>query len=115
MVNMLIIFLSCAIVDRRHPSAFRWADLYKKRSAQEPLAQRGQESTMKVLKRLAVCLSLAGLMSTGAIAQADSVDMKRIVIGSNPSGSTYFVLASSISKLYQEQFGIRASAQPFAG
>lgn len=41
--------------------------------------------------------------------------MKSITIGSNPSGSVYYLLASGFAKLLQEKLGIRSTAQPHAG
>ncbi len=42
-------------------------------------------------------------------------DMKSITIGTNPSGSTFYMLGSSFAKLYQEKLKIRSTAQPYAG
>ena len=41
--------------------------------------------------------------------------LKRITIGTNPQGSTYFLLGSGFAKLFQEKMGVRANAQPHAG
>ena len=59
-------------------------------------------------------LATAGAMAAGpAIAQ--KLSMKRITIGSNPAGSTYFLLAGGLAKMFQEQLKVRATAQPHAG
>jgi len=62
--------------------------------------------------------TVAGVAATamllGGVNPADA-KLKRITIGSNPQGSVYFLLASGFSKLFQEELGIRANAQPHAG
>jgi TRAP transporter TAXI family solute receptor len=61
------------------------------------------------------------LLAVGAVAVAMAVSSgaqakpKRITIGSNPSGSVYFLLASGFSKLFQEKLGIKSTAQPHSG
>lgn len=52
------------------------------------------------------------LLSGGHPADAQ---LKRLTIGTNPSGSTYFLLGSGFAKLFQEKLGIRSTAQPHAG
>jgi len=52
------------------------------------------------------------LSSAGVVAEAK---IKSITIGSNPAGSTYFLLAGGFAKLMQEQLKIRSTAQPHAG
>lgn len=42
-------------------------------------------------------------------------DLKSISIGTNPSGSTYYLIGSGFAKLFQEQLKARSTAQPFAG
>ena len=51
-------------------------------------------------------------MAGGQMAEAK---MKRITIGSNPAGSTYFLLAGGFAKLFQEKLKIKSTAQPHAG
>lgn len=57
----------------------------------------------------AVAVSLIG--ATGA-AQAK---LKRITIGTNPSGTVYYLIGSGFAKTFQEKLGIRSTAQPYAG
>lgn len=61
------------------------------------------------------CLAISVLVASMLSGNAAEAKMKRITIGSNPSGSVYFLLASGFSKLLQEKLGIRANAQPHAG
>ncbi len=65
----------------------------------------------KISKGLAVS-AIALCMAVTGTAEAK---LKRITIGSNPSGSVYFLLASGFSKLLQEKLGIRSTAQPHSG
>lgn len=61
------------------------------------------------------CLAI-GIVAVAVTAGGGAeAKLKRITIGSNPSGSVYFLLASGFSKLLQEKLGIRASAQPHSG
>tara|TARA_R110000787_G_scaffold36987_5_gene94252 strand:+ start:1637 stop:2632 length:996 start_codon:yes stop_codon:yes gene_type:complete len=50
-----------------------------------------------------------------AAAGTANAEMKSITIGTNPQGSTYFLLGSGFAKLFQEKMGIRSTAQPHAG
>ena len=61
------------------------------------------------------CLAVTVLAASMLSGNAAEAKIKRITIGSNPSGSVYFLLASGFSKLLQEKLGIRANAQPHAG
>lgn len=54
----------------------------------------------------------AALLASGGAAEAK---LKRITIGSNPAGSVYFLLAGGFAKLFQQELGIRSTAQPHAG
>ncbi len=66
----------------------------------------------RILGTVAGVAAMAMLL--GGVNPADA-KLKRITIGSNPQGSVYFLLASGFSKLFQEELGIRANAQPHAG
>lgn len=44
-----------------------------------------------------------------------SAQLKRVTIGTNPAGTTYFTLGGGFAKLFQEKMGVRATAQPHAG
>jgi TRAP transporter TAXI family solute receptor len=59
----------------------------------------------------------AGLVLAFGLAGAGNADaqLKRITIGSNPAGSTYFLLAGGFAKLFQKELKIRSNAQPHAG
>lgn len=63
---------------------------------------------MKKLFSIAVLSAMLGATSAQA-------DVRSITIGTNPSGSTFYLLGGGFAKLYQETLGIRSSAQPFAG
>ena len=66
----------------------------------------------KALKAAVFTAAVAAFsMGAGTV----NAKLKRITIGSNPQGSVYFLLASGFAKLFQEQMGIRANAQPHAG
>lgn len=41
--------------------------------------------------------------------------MQRIAIGSNPAGTNYYVVASGIAKLLQDETGIPSTVRPFSG
>lgn len=56
----------------------------------------------------------AALMIVG-IGQPAAAELKNITIGTNPSGSTFYLIGSGFAKLFQENLGIRSTAQPFAG
>lgn len=42
-------------------------------------------------------------------------ELRNITIGTNPSGSSYYLIGSGFAKAFQEELGIRSTAQPFAG
>ena len=69
--------------------------------------------TIRVSRYLAPALC-AALLAAGLPSAADA-QLKRVTIGTNPQGSTYFLLGSGFAKLFQEKLGIRATAQPHAG
>ncbi len=62
----------------------------------------------------AVVTAAVGAFAAGLSSSADA-QLKRITIGTNPQGSTYFLLGSGFAKLFQEKLGIRSTAQPHAG
>lgn len=49
------------------------------------------------------------------VMSAASADLSRLTIGTNPSGSTFYLLGSGIAKLYQTELDIRSTAQPNGG
>lgn len=49
------------------------------------------------------------------LAMPAKAELKSISIGTNPSGSTYYLIGSGFAKLFQEQLKARSTAQPFAG
>ncbi len=57
---------------------------------------------------LAVCV-MAGS------AAAQKLTLRSITIGSNPAGSTYYLLAGAFAKTLQQNLKVRATAQPHAG
>lgn len=62
----------------------------------------------------AAIVAVVGALSLGVANTADA-QLKRITIGTNPQGSTYFLLGSGFAKLFQETLEIRSTAQPHAG
>ncbi len=64
-------------------------------------------------RRLLAAVLAAGVVG-GAAATAEA-QLKRITIGSNPAGSTYFLLAGGFAKHFQQDLKIRSTAQPHAG
>ena len=59
--------------------------------------------------------ALAGAVALICVQQPAQAELKNITIGTNPSGSAYFLIGSGFAKLFQETLGIRSTAQPFAG
>lgn len=49
------------------------------------------------------------------LASPSLAEMKEITIGTNPSGSTFFLIGSGFAKVLQEKTGIRSTTQPFSG
>src|SRR5690606_20072750 len=65
-------------------------------------------------KSAVIALALAAtIFATGT--NGAHADLKQITIGTNPAGSTYYLLGSGFAKLFQEKLGIRSIAQPHAG
>ena len=63
----------------------------------------------------AVAPALAiGLSWAFAPDHADA-QLRRIAIGSNPAGTNYYVVASGIAKLLQDETGIPSTVRPFSG
>tara|TARA_R110002110_G_scaffold275089_4_gene490282 strand:+ start:1294 stop:2286 length:993 start_codon:yes stop_codon:yes gene_type:complete len=50
-----------------------------------------------------------------AAGQQASAELKNITIGTNPSGSTFYLIGSGFAKVFQNSLGARSTAQPFAG
>ncbi len=66
------------------------------------------------IRTLGAIVAMAGIAGLAG-SQAADAKMKRITIGSNPAGSTYFLLAGGFAKLFQEKLKIRSTGQPHAG
>lgn len=62
--------------------------------------------------RKAVTTICASLLVVSTVASAD---LSKLTIGTNPSGSTFYLIGSGIAKLYQTELAIRSTAQPNAG
>ena len=65
-------------------------------------------------------MKLRHVIATAAAAlcllqQPAQAELRNITIGTNPSGSAFFLIGSGFAKLFQEELGIRSNAQPFAG
>lgn len=65
---------------------------------------------MKIAKFFA-----AGVMSVALSAGSASAELDSITIGTNPSGSVYFLIASNFARVFQTELGVRSTAQPFTG
>lgn len=68
--------------------------------------------TNHIVKAAVFAAAVGAFSLTAGTADAK---LKRITIGTNPQGSTYFLLGSGFSKLFQEKMGVKANAQPHAG
>lgn len=66
---------------------------------------------MKMLKKILTCTAIS--IAIGATTA--KAELTNITVGTNPSGSTFYLLGGGFSKLFQEKLGIRSSAQPFMG
>lgn len=66
---------------------------------------------MKSLSRLIT----AGVVAASVLAAPAHAELKSITIGTNPSGSVFFLLGGGFAKLFQEKLGIRSTAQPQGG
>ncbi len=66
------------------------------------------------MKRIALASAMAAAAACVSVSTANA-ELKRINIGTNPAGSSYFLLASGFAKLFQEKLGVRTTAQPHAG
>ena len=64
--------------------------------------------------RIAIASAVAAAAACASISSANA-ELKRINIGTNPAGSSYFLLASGFAKLFQDKLGVRSTAQPHAG
>lgn len=65
-------------------------------------------------RTVAVFLAFAATAAMALPAAAQS-PLRQITIGTNPAGTTYFVLGGGFAALFQEKLGIRSSAQPYSG
>lgn len=65
-------------------------------------------------KNLGIIFALSVALSLTAI-QSAQAELKRITIGTNPSGTVYYLLGSGFAKTFQEKLNVRATAQPHAG
>lgn len=66
------------------------------------------------LGRIVAASAMASVVACAGMSSANA-ELKRINIGTNPAGSSYFLLASGFAKLFQEKLGIKSTAQPHAG
>lgn len=71
---------------------------------------------MKTLNTIrSVAAAGAFAMATMFTPMAAQAELGRVTIGTNPSGTLYFVVGGGLSKLFSDKLGVRASAQPYAG
>ena len=66
----------------------------------------------RFLSATSVLVAAAFVFTAAGTADAK---LKRITIGTNPAGSTYFLLGGGFAKLFQTKMKVRATAQPHAG
>ncbi|MFC6763117.1 TAXI family TRAP transporter solute-binding subunit [Sulfitobacter porphyrae] len=66
---------------------------------------------MKTLRNTVAALSL---LASIAAAPANA-ELRSITIGTNPAGSTFFLIGGGFAKMFQEELGIRSTAQPQVG
>jgi TRAP transporter TAXI family solute receptor len=57
----------------------------------------------------------AGAVAAACLMAPAQAELRSITIGTNPSGSTFFLLGGGFARLFQEELGIRSTAQPQAG
>jgi len=67
------------------------------------------------MKNIARFAALGALVAGIAATTPAEAKLKRITIGTNPSGTVYFLLGSGFAKTFQEKLGIRSTAQPHSG
>ncbi|MEZ5652846.1 MAG: TAXI family TRAP transporter solute-binding subunit [Burkholderiaceae bacterium] len=65
---------------------------------------------MRITHLMAAVATAATLAAPSAQAQ-----LRSITIGTNPSGSAFYLIGGGLAKLYQEKLKIRSTAQPYAG
>lgn len=66
------------------------------------------------MKRHLALIAAAAAAVSLAVAPAKA-ELRNITIGTNPSGSVFFLLGGGLAKLFQEELGIRSTAQPQGG
>ncbi len=62
------------------------------------------------LGAVAIAASALAFAATSA-----SAELRRVTIGTNPQGTLYFVVGGGLGKLFSDELGIVATAQPYAG
>lgn len=67
---------------------------------------------MNFISRIAAVGALAALGFAGTPAKAQ---LRSITIGTNPSGTTFYLLGGGFARLFQEKLQIRSTAQPMGG
>jgi uncharacterized protein len=67
--------------------------------------------TMTVFRRRLAAGFAAALLAAAPAA----AELGRVTIGTNPQGTTYYVLGGGLAKLFSDKLGISATAQPYAG
>lgn len=60
-------------------------------------------------------VAAAAAVATTAFAGSAVAELRSITIGTNPSGSVFYLLGGGFAKLFQEELGIRSTAQPQGG
>ena len=61
------------------------------------------------------CLLAAGAVAATLMASPAQAELRSITIGTNPSGSVFYLLGGGFARLFQEELGIRSTAQPQGG
>ncbi len=72
------------------------------------------KSTLGILTSAPLLSLIVGIVWALSPPHADA-QLRRIAIGSNPAGTNYYVVASGIAKLLQDETGIPSTVRPFSG
>ena len=72
--------------------------------------------TIRIRQRFSASLLALSLGLVWALSsQHAQAQLRRIAVGSNPAGTSYYVVASGIAKLLQDETGIPSTVRPFSG
>lgn len=66
-------------------------------------------------RRRVACIAQAATCAAFLVTQPAVADMKSLTIGTNPSGTVFYLLGGGFAKLFQQKLKIRSVAQPNGG